>query len=297
MTWIYLVLVAQFINAVVVLVDRHLIVSPEIGKPVIYTFYVGIMSGVVLAVLPFGLVSWPSLLVIWLSLIAGITFVTSLFFLYSALKVSDASDVSPAVGAVSAISTLLFSAWLLRSTISDNFLYGFVFLVIGTLLMSYFRLSPKAATFLVISGILFGLSSVFVKILFNHTTFWDGFFWSRMANVVAVLILLFWPANRKAIFSNVKKSPASTKLAVIINKVLAGGAFILILYAIKLGDVSIVNALSGVQFAFLLILAVIFTKKFPEYFHEDISNKKIIVQKLIATAFIAVGLALLFIQI
>ena len=295
MTWIYLVLVAQFINAVVVLVDRHLIVSPEIQKPVIYTFYVGIMSGVVVAVLPFGLVSIPSLSVIWFSFLAGVTFIASLFFLYSALKVSDASDVSPAVGAVSAISTLLFSAWLLRSNITDNFLYGFVLLVIGTLLMSYFRLSGKSAYFLVISGILFGLSSVLVKMVFNHTTFWNGFFWSRMANVIGVLLLLLLPANRRAIFGNVKKSPVATKWAILINKVLAGGAFILILYAIKLGDVSIVNALAGVQFAFLLILAIIFTKKFPEYFHEDIHNKKIIAQKLVATVLIAGGLALLFI--
>jgi uncharacterized membrane protein len=89
----------------------------------------------------------------------------------------------------------------------------------------------------------------------------------------------------------------TTKLAVIINKVLAGLAFILILYAIKLGEVSLVNALAGIQFVFLLILAVVFTKKFPEYFHEDISNRKIIVQKLVATVLIAAGLALLFVKI
>ncbi len=295
MTWIYLVLVAQFVNAIVVLVDRHLIISPEIKKPVVYTFYVGIMSCVVIAILPFGLVSWPSPLMAWLSLFAGITFILYLFFLYSALKISDASDVSPVVGAVSAIATLFFSALFLNGNIPDNFLYGFIFLVIGTLLMSYFRLSTKTVIFIIISGIFFGLSSVFVKMLFNHTTFWNGFFWSRMADVIGVILLLLWPANRKAIFNSIKKSSTTTKSAVIANKVLAGFAFLLILYAINLGNVSIVNALAGIQFAFLLLLAIIFTKKFPEYFHEDISNRKIIAHKLIAIVLIAGGVALLFI--
>lgn len=293
--WIYLVIIAQFINAIVILVDRYLVVSPQIGKPVVYAFYVGIMSIVVLAVLPFGLVSLPSLSVLWLCLTASVSFVFSLLFLYKALKVSDASDVSPVLGAISAFATYAFSFLLLGGILTGNLLYGFVFLIGGMILMSYFRLFPKALLFLVISGILFAFSSVFVKMVFNQTTFWNGFFWSRMANVLGALLLLAWPANRKDIFRNVKYLPIATKLAVILNKGLAGMAFILILYAIKLGNVSIVNALTGIQFAFLLLLAVIFTKKFPEYFHETIVNRRIIFQKSLGTALIIIGLILLFI--
>ena len=85
-----------------------------------------------------------------------------------------------------------------------------------------------------------------------------------------------------------------TKTAVVVNKVIAGFAFLLILYAIKLGDVSVVNALTGVQFAFLLLFAILFSKRFPEYFYESVHHHHAILRKLVATVLIMVGLFLLF---
>lgn len=293
--WIYLVLAAQFINAIVILVDKHLVTSPKIGKPVVYTFYIGALSGVVIFLLPFNLVLLPSLEVVRFSVLSGVGYVFSILFLYKSLKLADASDVAPVLGAVSAIATLVFSAAVLHMGLSSNFLYGFILLVVGTFLMSYFRLSRKAAGLVIVSGILFGLSSVFLKDLFNHTAFWNGFFWSRLANVFGVLLLLVWPANIKHIFTNIKESSLATKSAVVGNKVLGGLAFLLILYSIKLGNVSVVNALTGVQFAFLLLLAVIFTKKFPLHFYESVHHRHIIVQKVLATAMIIAGLAFLFV--
>src|SRR3989344_5380687 len=143
MAWVYLIIIAQFLFAIVTLVDKHLVTSSRIGKPFIYTFYVGAMSGVAVLLLPFGVVATPELIVVWLSLVSGMSYVFSLFFLYKSLKLSDASDVAPVLGAVSAAATFVFALIFLGENLSGNFLYGFLLLVVGTFITSYFHLSRK----------------------------------------------------------------------------------------------------------------------------------------------------------
>ena len=294
MFWIYLIIIAQLLNAIVTLADKHFVTSTLIGKPVVYAFYIGALSGAAVLLLPFGVVLAPTMTVLWLSLMAGISYAFSLLFLYKSLKLSDASDVAPAFGAVSAVATFSFSFVFLGGSLSGNFLYGFALLVIGTFITSYFHLTKKATLFLIVAGVLFSFSTIFLKELFNQTAFWNGFFWSRLANVLGVVILFLWPSNARAILKNIKTSSMSTKTAVIANKIIAGFAFLLILYAIKLGDVSIINALAGVQFAFLLLFSVLLTKRFPRYFYESVGHYHAILRKLIAAVLITAGLALLF---
>jgi len=294
MIWIYLVIVAQFLNAIVILVDKYFVTSKVISKPVIYTFYVGILSGFVLVLLPFGVIRIPTVDVIWLSFVIGFTYMFSLLFLYKSLKISDASDVAPVLGAIVSISTLVFSFLILKGGLSDNFLYGFIFLVVGTILMSYFRFSKKAFYYVFISGILFGLSSVFVKLIFDSTSFLDGFFWTRIANIIVALSLLIWPGNLKLILKHVKESSVDTKYLIVANKALAGFAFLFILIAINLGNVSIVNALAGIQFIFLILFAIFFTHKLPNFLYETVHRGHIVFKKVFATALIITGLVFLF---
>ncbi|MBI2063662.1 MAG: EamA family transporter [Candidatus Yanofskybacteria bacterium] len=293
MTWVYLIIIAQFLLAIVTIVDKHFVTSALIGKPVVYTFYIGIMSVAAILLLPFGVVLTPTSDVLRLSLIAGVSYVFSLLFLYKSLKLSDASDVAPALGAISAIATLGLSVIFLNESPAGNFMYGFILLILGTFITSYFHLTKKATLFLIVAGVLFGLSTVFLKELFNQTVFWNGFFWSRLANILGVALLLLWPGNARAILGNFKTSSTSTKTAVVANKFIAGFAFLLILYAIKLGDVSIINALTGIQFAFLLLLTILLAKRFPKYFYET-THHHAILRKTIATVITASGLAILF---
>ncbi len=294
MLYLFLALIAQVLNALVVLLDKYLISSKAVPKPRVYAFYISILSGVVILILPFGVVSAPTVGVVCLSLAIAFTYAFSILFLYEALALSDASDVAPTVGATAALSTLFFSFLILKNSLTQNFLFGFIFLVLGTALMSYFRFSRKALFYVICSGILFALSSVLAKMIFSETTFWNGFFWSRMGNVAAGLSFFFWPGTRKLIFENIKNSAIHTKILILGNKFLAGLAFLLLLLAIKLGNVSIVNAVSGMQFVILVIFALIFTKKFPNYFYESVHHIHTVVQKVAAALIISLGYFMLF---
>ncbi len=294
MFYIYLALIAQALSALVVLLDKYLISSRAVSKPVVYAFYITMLSGVVVLILPFGIVLAPTAQIVWLSLAIAFTYAFSILFLYEALVISDASDVAPTVGAIAALSTLLFSFFILKTGLTQNFLFGFVFLVLGMALMSYFRFSRKALSYVFCSGLLFALSSVLAKVIFSETTFWNGFFWSRMGNVVVGLSFLLWPGTRRLIFENIRSSTVHTKILILGNKFLAGVAFLLLLFAIKLGDVSIINAVSGTQFVILVIFALIFTKKFPNYFYESVHHFHTVVQKVAAVILIVLGYFLLF---
>lgn len=294
--WIGLVVFAQMINAVIVLVDKYLLNSTKgINQPAVYAFYVSMLSGVVLIMVPFGAVSWPGATVIGLSLGMALAYILSIYFLYSALKITDASDVVPVAGAVSAIATFALVHFGLDQDLPGNFMLAFVFLVIGTLLISHFRFNTRSFVLVFFSGILFGVSAFLIKLIFEYSSFADGFFWSRMANVFGALFLLLIPANWTAIKESMQSSSSGIKWMVVGNKTLSGVSFLLVMVAINMGSVSIVNALSGLQFVFLLTFAYFCVNRFPAVFSGEIHPHRFN-HKLYGVIFIIFGFLALFLK-
>lgn len=292
--WLVFIIATNFFSAAVVLMDRYLVTSPTMIKPAVYAFYIGFLSIAAILVLPFGLVSKPTPAIVGLALITAVSYVLFILFFYKSLKLGHASDVAPATGAAAAISTLVFSFLILGDKLPPNFIPGLILLVGGTLFLSHLRFSRRVTLWVIAGGFFFGLSSVLVKALFNATPFWNAFFWSRIANVFGAFLLLAWPGNLKATVQSLKQSSIGTKTLVVFNKGLGGLAFLLFLAAVKLGDVSLTNALGGVQFAFLLVFALAFGRKFPEYFSENVHHRHEIFHKIFATSAIVVGFFILF---
>lgn len=308
--WILLSVIAQFINAFVSLVDRYIVASGKIGKPVVVTFYISLFS--VLGILAFAF-SWidlpfikfdlpdirnvhiPSLKIVFVSIVLAWAFIVGIYNLFSAFLLSEASDVVPVVSSFSAVSSLIFSFYILGGNLSGNFLWGFLFLVIGTFLIAHFRMTKKLLFLCVTSGLLFGFNSVLTKVLFNETNFDNAFFWSRFFIAISALFLLFSPNFRtKNEVSTNRKSKKKGFVLVILNKGLAGLSAILVLKSIELGDVSVVQALSGLQFVFLIIFAFLFGHKAPKCIGENCEIKDRI-QKLVSVSIIVTGFSLLFI--
>lgn len=293
--WLILVVFAQLLNAFVVLADKYL-VTKKIPHSTVYAFFVGIMSLVVIVLIPTGQISIPSWSLILFSLLSGFTYIQAIVYLYKALRRSnDASDVIPVVGATTAISTFIFSFFILKELLPSSFLFASIFLIIGTLLISHFSFNPKILFYIVASGICLGLSSVFIKIVLSDTSFLNGFFWSRIGNVFGALTLFLWPNNFRLIDESLQHSSSHTKFMVVLNKVLAGVAAILVLYTIKLSSASLVNALVGLQYVFLLLLGLLFGRKYSEFVYNPKHSFEIF-HKIISISFIITGFVLLFIQ-
>ncbi|MEK7390758.1 MAG: DMT family transporter [Patescibacteria group bacterium] len=291
--WLLFVVIGQFFYAAVVLTDRFIITKGVVPKPIVYTFYVGLLSIFAIGALPFG-VTLPSGTTIGLSIIAAVSYVLSIYLLYESLKKSNPSEVVPVVGGIAAISAFISSALILNTGLPGHFLTGFAILVAGMLLISHFRFTTRAFLFLFGSGVFFGLSTVIIKAILENETFVNGFFWSRMANVLVAISFLLVPRIYTAIKEDIGRPNKSGKTTMVVgNKILAGMGFLCILIALKFGNASIVNALTATQYVFLLIFAVFFSKLLPEYFEETVHRHEFL-HKSLATGLIVVGFVVLF---
>ncbi|MDA8611470.1 hypothetical protein N9L18_01230 [Candidatus Pacebacteria bacterium] len=141
--WILLVVLAQFINAGISLVEKFIISSGKVGKSIVMTFYVSLLSSLTvlaffLDFLPFEFINYwqvpsfsnihvPTFSIIAISVVSAVSFIGALFMLFDSYKIADVSDVVPVINSVQAVAVLLFSFYILDSSITDNFLWGFLF--------------------------------------------------------------------------------------------------------------------------------------------------------------------------
>lgn len=309
--WILLALAAQFLNAIVALLDKYIVTSRDVlPQPFVYAFYVCVLAGAslvvyLLAAVPVPLdgvafpsvrnIEFPTLEVVALSLLTAYTFFYALVSMFTALQKADASDVVPVVGAVSAISSYGLGFIFLGTQLSHNFLWGVLVLALGTALVSRFRFSWPVALSSIHAGVFFALHYVAIKGLFETTSFDDGFFWSRMGFVVFALSLLLVPAYAGKIFAQTKAAPARAGALILTNKVIAGFATVLILKATELGDVSVVQALGGIQYVLIFVFSLLLGPYGPNVCSEGRCTKRELAHKAFFIAIIAVGLFLLFI--
>ena len=292
MSWLAIALFAQFLLAIAVLVDRHIVVrAAHIGRPIVYTFYTSVLSGTVLVLAPF--VSIPSSGIFFLSLLSGGAFASALYFLYSALRVARASDAAPVIGAISALTTLALAWVFVVGDISPHAVPAVLLLVAGTVLISHFHFRRHALLFSLLAGLAFGVAVFIAKLVDIDIGFLDGFFWTRFLNFALVLGLLAVPALRRAILHGGTHSTHRAKALVVGNKVISSSASVLTAYAISLGSVSVVNALSGVQFAILFVFSFLFAGLMPKA-DDPLTHGHGGWRTALGVALIALGLATLF---
>jgi len=308
-SWILIVFVAQFINAIVAIFDKHIITSEKVSKPIVYAFFVSFLSFISISVfllpfLPFDFgkivlpninnVTLPTFNLITFSILSGFAFFIAILTSYKAFKKADASDVVPVVGSVTAIFTFIISFLFLSEVLTPNFIYGFIFLVLGMIILSHYRFTLKVFILTFLSGLFFAIYFSLMKYLFNEYAFDQSFFWTRIGMLISVLIILLLPKYNKEILHGAKKTKIHGGFWIIGNNILGGIAGIALLKAVELGSVTIVQALNGLQFVFLILISVLFGKITPVTFGENNSIIDI-VQKIISVSLIVCGFYLLFI--
>lgn len=283
MLWPYLAVAAYALNAIAFVIDKHLLSAP-ILQPISYAFWVGILSSVVVFIIPLG-VYWISFYYFLISFASGAAFFFTLVFLYKAIKKTDITVASTKVGVLGIIFTYIFSVLILKDYLAIREILAFGFMIAGILFMG--KTSKRVWREAFLSGIFFGISTVLLKLTFNNSTFLNGFFWTRIGLIGMALLMLVHPAIRKEIFLSFRKSSHSSMSVFVLNKIVAGAGFGLLYVAIKLGNVSLVNALLSVQFIFIFLLALIFRNKIPGI-AENVKGI-VLFEKLAGIALVGIG--------
>lgn len=309
MSWILLATAGQFLNAVVAIFDKYIVSDEKVlPKPFVYAFYTCLLTGgwIVIFFLgwipglsEFGMpslenVKTPTIQVVAMSFLAAYTFFIALVSMYAALKSSDASSAVPIIGAVSALSSFGMSYLFLETELHENFIWGIVLLSVGTLLVA--QTLPKKDVIIQVfhSGLFFALHYITMKGLFLETSFDNGFFWSRIGFVLFTLSLLLVPVYYTKIKEQTKDATKKTGVIVLLAKVLAGISAFMLLKATDLGDVSVVQALNGLQFVFILLIGMIFAHWLPPTATDRDTRPQVFFRRLLYVIVILVGFVVLF---
>lgn len=291
MNWLLVALAGHFANAVAFLVDKILL-SGRMQRPGVYVFFIGTLGLLGFVLLPFGTMTVLPSAVLAQAFIAGAAFMLALLAFFNALQHGEATRVVPAVGAFVPLWTIVFAAAVLGERISLAQLTGIALLIAGAIAISYERgqgkrLGYREAFLTVLAGGLFALSYTVTKVVFNQTTFIDGFLWMRLFAFCAVVPLLAVPGIRSSIFVRGGTRPP---VLFYLGQTFGALGFVLLNFAVALApQVSVVNALQGVQYAFLFLLAVVVSRFLPGIIHER-ATRPIIIQKVLALGVLSVGL-------
>ncbi len=298
--WLIAAISAYIILAIVQLVDKYLL-SGSILSPKVYTFYVGIFGILALVFIPFVNFSIPAFPQIVLALLAGAVYIYALLWFFKALFLFEASRIIPTIGGLIPLFTfgLVYIFSFGKEILSLTGITAFIFLVLGSILINYEKeksITLKSFQISVLAASLFSLSFVLTKYVYLGQPFWNGFIWTKIGGLLmAVIFFIFTKEIRKEIFKKKVSFKKKTLGIFISNQAAAGGANVLQNWAISLvplAYVAVINALQGVQYAFLLVFATFISLKSPQLLKEEIS-KGILFQKISAILLIGAGLVML----
>ena len=302
MNWIILAIIAYFLIALEIILDKFLLTSRRVSHPAIYAFYSGILSLFTLVFFPFGMhsISFYQML---MSFLAGFIFTYGILTLFYAIQKGEASRVTTAAGAVIPVVTYFLSLFILEEKLSASQISGVTLLIFGGILISLkivkFRTRGFFSGFLeaILAGVLLAVAFTLFKYFYEQDNFINVFIWTRLGLIAGALSLLIHPYFRKIIFQSLakfkkpKKENKRSGLLFVLNKILGGSGSIILNYSIALGSVTIVNALICTEYVFVFLMGIVFSFWMPKIFQEkmDIGSA---VQKLTAIFLITAGIVL-----
>lgn len=229
-----------------------------------------------------------------MAFLTAYTFFMALVSMYDALRHSDAAVVMPIIGTISALATFGLSYIFLDVNLSQGHIIGILMISFGTLLIAKALPEWSVVLHVVHSGIFFALHYITMKGLFLETSFDDGFFWSRISFVLFALSLLMVPVYWDKIKEQSKSTTKKTGVIVLTTKVLAGVSAFLLLKATDLGEVSVVQALDGVRFVFILIITTLFAHWLPSSATDRDLRPRVFFRRFIVIVLITSGFFMLF---
>lgn len=270
-----------FLLAVVFVLDK-LILTKSVAKPAVYAFYSTIFLLAAFLLWPF--MELPTAIDMWWGIFSGLTFGLGMWTMFIAIKRSEASHMSPFIGAVITIATYIFSFIFLGEVLTPLQSGGVMVLACASLIVSFEKTKTHSgfhAGFLwgIASGIIFAASLVASKYLYDQYSFLTGLIWSRGTAGLFGLFLLVVPSVRHALLHKKTWHPHSyakrhARAIVIANKVLSVIGITMLHYAIAIGSVTIVNALAGIQEVFTFIIVYLLTCCVPKILKEYFTKRE-----------------------
>ncbi len=274
--------------------DKVLLRQPDTRNLVSYIFWLGSLSVLGLALVPFGF-HMPGWKTAALAFGTGLLHQAAICFYYMALQGGEASQTLAIMGGFSPVATALIAFALLHNPLhGSGAVLGFVLLVTGGFVMFFSeplnagRILPSV---LMASG-LYGLVNVLQKMAFNRTNFVTGYVIFTLGAFTGSMALLIRPSWRRQIFENSEKAEPRSRLWYFVNRFVSGVGSFLVFYAISLTSPALVDAITGLRYVIIFAGAYMVTLWRPKWLREDF-NGPVLLGKVVATALVVAGLVVL----
>jgi drug/metabolite transporter (DMT)-like permease len=297
MSWFLFAIAGYFLYSVVTVTNKFLLRQPATTKPLAFTFWIGVLSVFTFVLAPFGL-HWPGWGLFAYDIFVGITFFLALLTFYWALDVNEASRTASVVGGLIPVFVFPFAYLFLNERLGWLQILAFFILVLGGLSISLkiekgvLKEGLRSIKVVFLAILLGAIYWVAVKYAFGGQGFVTGFVWTRLGLVLAALLVLLWPAWRRQILNSIKQATGGLSALMVSSKLLAGFGSLFVHLSLSRASASLIQALQGTEYVFLLILTAFLSKKFPQILREKLS-RGIIFQKIAAVLLIGVGLLIL----
>ena len=299
MLWLLFALAAHAGNAAVFVIDQGILhTKTQVGQPLWYAAISAIVATGAGLLLIFDFVVPSSSLIGW-SLFTGVWWVIALCLFFMGLERGEASRVVPIVGVTVPVVTFMVAVLMQRERIVLSDTASILLLIIGGLLLSLplqktRGLSVVTVSLAVGSGAAFAMYFTAMDFVYTEfSPFLAVLAYTRLGvGVIGLVLLGVLLVLGKSVRQKQRGSSFTVKLlmAFIASKAIALFALIAQHYAIQAGSVSVVTALQGTQYIFLLLLAVIVSQQFPHLFQEEI-HRVALWQKLSGIVATSIGVA------
>ena len=299
MSWFILAIIGHISNGVAFVIDKALL-NTALKRSATYAAMVGGLSLATLVAIPW-IKEWPKGNLILIVTLFGMVFVFALWAFFEALKRSEATRVVPIVGSLIPILTLLGTMLLFGERLSSKQLIGFACLLTATWILTGGRFSSRmqkgTLSMCLIASFLFASSTLFGKYAFDHGDFVGVFISSRIAaGITGIIIGLLVPGVGNEIGKMLKPPRGSKKKTAspfwpVLGQTLGAIGFLFVHLAIKSGSAALVNALQAIQYALLVVAALVLKKMAPTLLGENLT-RKVLTYKIISLTIAGLGMAL-----
>jgi drug/metabolite transporter (DMT)-like permease len=289
------VLIALLANSLIgisLVWDKVLLRRPATRSVAGYVFWLGAMSIFGLALAPFGF-HMPGARPALLGFGTGIVHLAANYFYYQALQAGEASDTLAVMGGLSPTATVLIALALIKQPLGGHGPGGFALMVAGGFVMFLAERVPWRAILppVVLSAGLFGLTNVLQKLVFDQTGFVTGYVFFTLGTFAGALLLLLRPSWRRQIFRKSKEAPPRSRFWYFVNRFLSGVGSFLIFVAISRASPAVVDAISGIRYAFIFAGAWLITRYRPRWLQEEFHGWTL-VAKTAGTILVIAGLVI-----
>lgn len=292
MNHIPIALLAYFFNALAVLTNKFLL-TKAIPDPLTYIFYISLLSFLAVFAIPFTKI--PTIETFNLASLSTLLWTIGAYLMFKALKLGNVARVIPVIGTLIPLILLISAAGTQSINVTQTWaawllIAGMVFLTLPDWKKG--SLNIKEVIFEVLSASFFAFSYITLRQAYLNADFFSVLIWSRLILLPLGIILLLVPVFRNRIITS--QGPKINFLS--LNGLLflggqMGGAIseMLLLFSISLANPALVNSLQGSQYVFLLVFALILSKKYPSIFKEKYTPL-LIASKLAGISLIGIGL-------